>query len=158
MLQPFQAQPSRRVRAGAEGHSRIEDECDGFRVRRFVPGGDDPQTFGNADRLKLCLRDLHPVLFGDGFAVVRRRTLKPGQRRADSKQDVGIGCLIEQDNNARTRPAQRCGRAGFAELWLFGERAGINILNTDGQGAVFDERVGQPVGMLAVRFDRRFSS
>ena len=30
---------------------------------------------------------------------------------------------------------------------------GIGILDAGGQGAVFDKCVGQPVGMLAVRFD-----
>ncbi len=52
-LKPFEAEPRGGVRAGAEGHARVENEDDRLGVGRRMPGGNDPQASGNPDRLEL---------------------------------------------------------------------------------------------------------
>jgi len=69
-------------------------------------------------------------LLGDGFARVVRHGAQSGQGRTDGEQDVGIGAVVEQGDDARTRPSRCRYRTRFAELRRFGRGAGIGIFNT----------------------------
>ena len=105
-------QPCGGVGAGAEGHSEVEDQADGVRVRASCQDGYDPQAMGNAYGVELGLRQLDPVLpFGDLF----HRVVQAGRRRPAQlcgSQNAATGVRFEQGGNPRMLPEGAAGDPG----------------------------------------------
>jgi hypothetical protein len=96
------------VRTGAEGHAGVEDQNNGLRIRRVVPGGNDPQAPRDANRFELRLGQLHPVLLGDFFLREKvRQRREAGPRSADARPGLRIGVRLEQgDDRERSQPGR----------------------------------------------------
>ena len=138
------------MRAGAERHARIEDKVDRGRIGRDVPRGDNPQAAGDADRIELRLRQLHPVLFGHGRDRPGGNCGEFERGTGGSQQLAGVGVRLEQRDDARMLPARRRLQPRLAELRLLVRRAGIGILDGRRQRAGFQQRIAQRLGMRCV--------
>ena len=81
--QQLEAEPGRRVGAGPEGLGRLDRDVDQAGGGRRLPGGADPQTVTDSDRLMEVAPALGPVV-GDGGGL-RSRTTGPRTARTASQ-------------------------------------------------------------------------
>ena len=128
--------------AGAEGKARVQFEIDGVRVRRFMPGGHNPQTSGDADRIKLGLGQAHPVLFFQDLDAVGGCGTQASLRGCGGEDHFDVCLGIEQRAHQAVVPYV-CSHARLAEYRLLGRGAGVGILDARGQRAEIHQRVGQ---------------
>ena len=125
----------------------IEYQVDRVRVGGGVPGGHDPQSVVDPDRIELGLGQLHPILLGDFFDGPCRHRGQTGRNARSCKQRAGVGIGLEQGHDTGTVPARRDDRTRFAELWLFVRRSGVGILYAGRERPDIEKGIAYRFGM-----------
>ncbi len=115
---------------GGGTDERTVDECHEDGVDIGAVHGVEPSD----ERRELPHRDLHR----DGDRLPDVRGVLP--------RDVGV----EEGNDAAVIPQARRVHARFAELGPLGIRAGVGVVDTDRQRAVFHQRLGEGFGAACV--------
>ena len=105
---------------------------------------------GDADRIELALGQLHPVLFFHLFDGEGRYRLEPYRRRGGSQGLGEVGVGVEQGHHAAVVPQAGRGHARFAELGFFRVGAGVRVVDTDRQRAMFHECFREGFGARGV--------
>ena len=142
--QPLQTQRRGRVVAGAEGEAGIEDDVDGLGLGRGNPARADPEVPAELERFVVRLPRRRPVLVGEQVGF-RRRRFGAEQLPQLALNYVNLGIPGKQAGDPALLPHRR-----FLPVAL-DPGVAADVLDADGNGAAFFERVAEPLRLLAHR-------
>jgi hypothetical protein len=125
-----------------------------LRIGGGVPGGHDPQSVVDPDRIELALGEPHPVLLGDVFEIDFGQVVDAGSNRGGGDAADQVGRRIEQRHDAALVPQGHdglaVGAARFAELRRFFVGSRLRVLDADGNRAGGEQGLGQRVRVCGV--------
>ena len=126
-----------------------------------MPAGCDDEPLSDVNRIKLRLRQRHPVSIGDGTDLKDGRCHAPQHLRGFLQQCLGVLCLVNECRKHRAVPAWHRARlsswhAGLPIERLFIWRLRIGVISLDGQRPCIDQRVTPRFSVFSPDLDDQF--